>query len=202
MLGFLIGAACLVGLVKMVRMGHGRRAFGGWHGGYGGYGGYGGSCSGRRGWGSHGDHGDWRGGAGAGSWGGGPRAALRALFERLDTSPGQEKVILSALEEMWAKKRAIGDEFVQTRKDVARAMRGEVFDEPALQEAFGRQDELLVSLRATMQVALKTIHDALDERQRGLAGDLLEHGPFGRHFGHGGPPWSRGGGPYRDNVWM
>ena len=189
MLGFLIGAACLVGLFKTIRMG------------YGGYGRFGGGCHGGHHFGGRRGFGGWRGGGGGGGWGG-PRMALRALFERLDTSPGQEKVILSALEDLHAKKRAIADEFVQTRKDVARAMRGGVFDEAALQEAFGRQDELLVQLRATVQVALKTIHEALDERQRGIAADLLEHGPFGLHGGGGAPPWTRGGGPYRENVWM
>jgi hypothetical protein len=185
MLGFLIGAACLVGLFKTVRMGHGHGGFGGGcHGG--------GHRFGRRGWGG------WRGGGGYG----GPRAALRALFERLDTSPGQEKAILAALEELWAKKRAIGDEFVQTRKDVARAMRGERFDEPALQEAFGRQDGLLSQLRESVSAAMKSVHEALDDRQRGIAGDLIENGPFGHHHGGGAPPWSRGGGPYREASWM
>jgi uncharacterized membrane protein len=200
MLGFFIGAACLFGLIKVIRMG--RYGYGGYGYGHGGWGGFRGghhACHG----GSHHGHDNsgppWRGGYGRGGFG--PRVALRALFERLDTTPGQEKVIAQALEDLWEKKRVIADEFVQTRKDVARAMRGGAFDEAALQEAFGRQDELLVQLRATAQVAFKTVHDALDERQRGIAADLLENGPFGRHGG-GAPPWTRGGGPYREASWM
>jgi hypothetical protein len=169
MIGFLIGAVCLVGLIKVLRHGRGYgRCGGGWGGHYGHH---------------HGGYG-YRGG-------GGPRFFLRMLFERLDTTPGQEKVIVAELEHLWERKRALGDEFVQTRRDVARAMRGELFDEVALSEAFGRQDALLVELRAAASVALKTVHDALDERQRKLAADMLEGG-FG-HFGggHGGNPYRR-----------
>jgi uncharacterized membrane protein len=169
MIGFLIGTACLIGLVKVLR--HGR----GWH---------------RRGW-------------GGGYYG--PRAGLRWLFERLDTSPGQEKVILGAVEDLWKTKREVGDEFVQTRRDVARAMRGERFDEIALDEAFARQDALLTKLRASVKAALTTVHEALDDRQRKVAGDMLEGqimafgrgcGPRWHHHDHGhhGPTDA---GPYR-----
>jgi hypothetical protein len=133
-----------------------------------------------------------RGGRAWGRWRSGThrgRSFLRYLFHRLDTSPGQEKVIMAALEDMWTQKRALSDEFLQTRKDVARAMRGEVFDEVALGEAFSRQDSLLQQLRDTVSRAMKTVHEALDDRQRKLAGDMLEgaiaHGHHHHH--HGGP---------------
>ena len=175
MIGFLVGALCLVGLIKVMRHGRGRFGYGG--------------C-GRPSWGGwHGHHPGSYGGYGRG----GPRFFLRALFERLDTSPGQEKVILSALERLWEKKRTVGEEFVQTRKDVARAMRGPVFDEPALSEAFGRQDALLVELRHEVEESMKAVHEALDERQRKIAADLIEGG-IGRSVFGGG---NDGGGPYR-----
>jgi hypothetical protein len=123
---------------------------------------------GGRGW--HG-HGRWRG---YGRGGFGPRAGLRFLFERLDTSPGQEKVILGVVEDLWKTKREVGEELIQSRHDVARAMRGERFDEPALDEAFGRQDALIAKLRASVKAALATVHEALDDRQRKVAGDMLE----------------------------
>jgi Heavy-metal resistance len=153
-----------------------------------------------RGW--HGYRRGWGGG-----YGYGPRAGLRFLFERLDTSPGQEKVILGVVEDVWRTKREVGEEFVKSRGDVARAMRGERFDEAALDEAFARQDALLAKMRATMKAALTTVHEALDERQRKVAGDMLEgqifafgrgHGRCGhRHHGfdHGDGPTA--GGPYR-----
>ena len=185
MIGFLVGTACLIGLVATLRRGRGWR--GRWHGRGGRYGGW------------------------------GARAALRELFERLDTSPGQEKVIAGALESLWKTKREVGEEFIQTRRDVARAMQGELFDEVALNDAFTRQDALLAKLRESVKVSLASVHEALDDRQRKTAASLLEGGGLfmgggacggrGRHggfgYGHGhhhdhGP--SQGEGPYR-NAW-
>ena len=168
MIGFLIGTVCLIGLVKVLRGGHGWR--------------------GRR-WGGYGR-------------GFGPRAGLRFLFERLDTSPGQEKVILGVVEDLWKTKREVGEELIHSRHDVASAMRGERFDEVALDTAFGRQDALIAKLRASVKTALTTVHEALDDRQRKVAGDMLEgqllafggggrcggrshgHGHWGHHHGH------------------
>lgn len=176
MIGFLIGAVCLIGLIKTARFGRGYRDHGGWRG----HDHRGGSCAHTR---------DERGG-----YGRGPRAAIRILFERLDTSPGQERVIMAAVEQLWTKKRELGDEVAASRHDVARAMRGERFDEAALGEAFTRQDALFAQLRESVGTTMKTIHEALDERQRKIAADALEGGRFGR----GGGPF--GGGPYR-NAW-
>jgi hypothetical protein len=44
-----------------------------------------------------------------------------------------------------------------------------------------------------MSNALKSIHEALDDRQRKIAGDMLEQGLRGGGYG----PWS--GGPYRSH---
>jgi hypothetical protein len=178
MLGFLIGAACLFGLVKVLRGGHR------WHG-YGGFGGFGGphAC-----------------GGGYGGFRGGRRWFLRALFERLETTPGQEKVILQEIDQLRENKRAVHAELEQIRRAVARAVRSEMFDQAALDEAYGRQDALLAKLRAQFSVALSRVHEALDDRQRKQIADWLEGGGFfgegPRWGGHG--PW--GGGPYR-GVW-
>src|SRR5690242_15134806 len=92
MLGFLIGTVCLVALVKVVR--HGR--CGGWryaHGcGYGG--GYDSGCGGWHDRGHGHGHGRWGGGWSRGGFG--PGFMLRGLFARLETTPGQEKVIRDA----------------------------------------------------------------------------------------------------------
>jgi Heavy-metal resistance len=164
MIGFLIGAACLVGLVKTLRGGRGCHGHG-WRG---------------------------RGGRRGGGYGGGPRSMLRFLFVRLDTSPSQEKVIVDALEQLWTTKREIGDEFVQTRRDVAQAMRGVAFDESALSVAFSRQDEMLTKLRDAIRASLQRVHEVLDDKQRATAADLLE----GMFHGRGGRgPFDQG--PYR-----
>jgi len=126
----------------------------------------------------------FRGGPGQSFW-------LRRLFSRLDTTPGQEKVIKAALEDLWKAKGELREELKQARSDVARAVRGEIVDEATLDEAYARQDRLLATLRVSVTHAIKIIHEALDERQRKLVADMLEQGPFGGGRG----PW--GGGPYR-----
>ncbi|HEY8038263.1 MAG TPA: periplasmic heavy metal sensor [Polyangiaceae bacterium] len=169
MLGFIIGTVCLIGLVRVLRRGRG------WHGrfGYGGHG-YG-----------HG-YGPTRGS-------GGPRWFLRSAFERLETTPGQEKAIMAALDELRENRRVVRDEAVQTRADFARAVSSGLVDDSTLEETFARHDRLLAQLRVSFVEAVKKITEALDERQRKQVADLLEGGLFN------GGRW--GGGPYRGGMW-
>ncbi|HWL86214.1 MAG TPA: periplasmic heavy metal sensor [Polyangiaceae bacterium] len=206
MIGFVIGTLCLVGLVKVLRRG---RVFGGpfAYGGCG-PGGYGGGAPG---FGFHGHHGDYRdrshdgdgdtyergGGAdwggspgprGWGRWGGwagqhGRRFFLRGLFERLDTTPGQEKAILAALDDLQAASKNVKDELRGARSEVASAMRGASFDEVALGGATARVEHGIDTMRRAGIDAFAKIHEALDERQRNQLADWLERGPrgFGRY---------------------
>ena len=122
MFGFILGTVCLVALVKVLRHGRGF-GYGGWHGGYG-YGGgwqgrgcgggwhsrgFGGPPWARGGWyrndafghGDHHDHGEHdRGGWDGPGFGGMRSSFLNGLFRRLDTTPGQEKEIAAAFEEL------------------------------------------------------------------------------------------------------
>ncbi len=188
MLGFIIGTACLIGLIKTLRhgraCGYGGCGYGGRCGGGGGGGCGGGGCGG--GWGRghhHGHHGHWGGGRDPQRW------MLRGLFERLDTTPGQEKVILEAVETLRAKGREGRDAVHGTAGDVAKAFRGERFDEAAMVEAFTRQDAALESAQKGLFEALAKVHEVLDERQRRELADMLERG-----VGF----WSNWrGGPYR-----
>src|SRR5579884_1019067 len=108
MLSFIIGAACAVGAIKLFRRARHFHVHG-----YGGFGpGYGNAC-GRRGF--------------------RPRQwLLRSTFEDLETTPGQEKVILAALHELRGDKGVVLDELKQTRADLARAVRGGMVDDAAL----------------------------------------------------------------------
>jgi Spy/CpxP family protein refolding chaperone len=143
----------------------------------------------RRGRGWHGGYG--YGGGGRGRW------MLRRLFQRLDTTPGQEKVITEAFEEMQEKARAIREEFFKTRSTFSRAVRGEAFDTESVREAFDKQQGAVDELKKALLASLQKIHEALTPEQRAVAGDLLEFGPryamggggCGRarwgHHGHG-----------------
>jgi uncharacterized membrane protein len=182
MLGFLFGTVCLIGLMKMLRRGHGscgRFGYGYGHG-------YGHRCGG---------YGHEYGG---GERYGGPRSRspwfLRALFERLETTPGQEKAIAQALDQLRQNRRVLKEELRQTRADIAHALSGGLVDDRTLDETFARHDRLLAQLRVSFVEALKTVTEALDESQRKRLAQWLEGG-----FWRGGPPW---GGPYRDgDMW-
>jgi uncharacterized membrane protein len=102
---------------------------------------------------------------------------VRRLFEELDTSPGQEKEIKSALDEFFGGARAVRDDFRNSRSEVAEAMRGSYFDENRMGEWFARQDDGLDKLRRAVVGALARIHAVLDETQRQRLADLIARGP-------------------------
>ena len=191
MLGFLIGTVCLIGLVKVVR--GGRRHWGyrggpwfahhamggcGHHGHHGGFGGYD----------------DYEGGFGRRGGGWGRSFFLRAIFERLDTTPGQEKAIRAALDELRTTARSMRDEVKGTRQEIADVMRGDRVDDDTLGAINAKATAAAETMRSATASALAKIHEALDERQRSTLADFIEAGPrgFGRFGGFG-----RGGGPYR-----
>jgi len=168
-----VGAVALIGLLKHHRRMHG--CGGGW--------GHGGCHDG--GGGSYGPgRGGFRGGFGV-------RALLRGLFERLDTTPGQEKAIMGAIEQL---REAIGhakDELRGSRKDFADAFRRGPIDEAAVADIFVRHDTVISETRRKVVEAVGHIYEALDDKQRNVVADLIEHGPgFGHHWrGRRGYRW-------------
>jgi uncharacterized membrane protein len=132
---------------------------------------------GRYGHGPGGRHGRW-------SW----RGRMRWLFERLDTSPGQEKVIVQAADELTEAFEKMRDEFSVARAAMARSLRGETFDAASLREMDAKHDALLENMRKTLRTSLSRVHEALDPKQRRELADMLEHGwGYGwRGHGYGG----------------
>lgn len=172
MFGFIFGTACLIGLVKLARRG-------GCGGGY------------------YGGHGHWgrgfRGGGGPQSW------MLRGLSYRIGATPGQEKVIGEAFENIRNAFSKIHDEKDKARRDVATAFKQETFDHGPMKDAFTRADGILEEIQRTILVELSKVHEALNPEQRKQVADLLENGFGGgwRHQGHGGG-WRHG---YRGGPW-
>lgn len=187
MLGFILGAACVVFVAKALRR---HRA---WHAyGYGG----GMGCGHARGMGGMGPlgyegHGPFGGGGGfRGPWnarGRGGRWALRALFERLETTPGQERAIAQAIDELRDNRKALKQELAETRGDLARALEGGLVEDSTLEETFARQDRALARLRVSFVEALKKVTEALDAPQRKQLAAWLERGSWrpGSPFGGG-----------------
>ena len=126
---------------------------------------------------------------GYGGWnqdsGGGPRRwMLRRLFQRLDTTPGQEKVITETFDELQEKFRAVREQLMNGRGVFAKSVRGEHFDGESVRDQFEKQQGAFEELKKAAVAGAQKIHEALTPEQRAVAGDLIEFGP--RHAGYGG----------------
>lgn len=168
MFGFVFGIVCLWGLVRVVR---GGRRYG-----------WGGSCSSRRmgGW----DRG-WRGGG----WDGEDRRwrFLRGVFEELDTTPGQEKEIRAAIDEVMDAGEKMKSGWSDTRSELGKVFRNDELDATILGSVLSHQDAALDEMRGAMVGALARIHAALDPEQRARLARWLERGPRWGRRGWGGP---------------
>ncbi|HEX7476169.1 MAG TPA: periplasmic heavy metal sensor [Polyangiales bacterium] len=171
MLGFILGTLCLVALIGTLRRhhyAHLRYAYGMPYGhascgdpGYGhpyGLAAFGGYRPGSR------------------------RGLIRGLFEQLDTTPGQEKAIVNALDSVRERFAGLREGFDGTRSELATALEGESFDRSRVEGAFARQASQLGEGRDAVIGALASIHAALDERQRKELGRLIAQRGFRSGF--------------------
>src|SRR5262245_60331750 len=126
MFGFIFGTACLIGLCKVARGGCG-------HFGH--------------------RHGRW-GHGGGGRWGWGREWMLNGISERLNATPGQEKVIGEAVDNIRAAFEKLHDEKEKARRDVAAAFRGAEFDHGPMKDAFTRHDQMLEDIQRVILVEL------------------------------------------------
>lgn len=166
MFGFFIGIACLWGLVRVVK---GRRH------GYGPWGARGGACGGGP-FGRHRRH-RWED---EDSWEDAPQKGaffLRGIFRRLDTTPGQEKEIQRAVEEVIDAGKALKSDVKGSRRDVAEAFRSDDFNEELMASLLTRHDERIDELRQAMVAGLAKVHVTLDPDQRKQLARMLERGP-------------------------
>jgi Spy/CpxP family protein refolding chaperone len=189
-------AAGIVGVVAMVkglvlRRRFGHLAFAGGPCGGAGFGGYGGEGGGSS-WGGHGfrrwgrGHG---GGIGGSFW-------LRMLYTRLDTTPGQEREIRAALEELRERARDAKSGMLETRENLGKSVAGEEFDTSAFEAVSARLDATSEKMKDAAASALKRIHGVLDAKQRERLAELVSKGAFGRWA----PGGAGGGGPYRSGA--
>ncbi|HYP98210.1 MAG TPA: periplasmic heavy metal sensor [Polyangiaceae bacterium] len=153
MFGFLFGTACLLGLTATFARHHHERHY----------------CAG--------------GHRGRGFRFGRGRFILNRLLDRLDTTPGQEKVIREAVDTLFDEVRDARSELHATRADVAQAIRGETLDRGAIDGLFERQDRVIDRVRQNALDSFSKVHETLDERQRRILAELIEAGPFARGYG-------------------
>jgi Spy/CpxP family protein refolding chaperone len=177
MLGLFFGTLCLIALIATVRrrrfahyafargFGYGHGPFG-WHGhGYG-----------------HG-HGHGHGYGGGYGPGRGHRAR-RFVFEMLDTTPGQEKVIVQAADNVLDAMDGAGDELQAARKELAAAIGGDVLDEAALRAALDRALAVAQKAATELTQVLPSVHAALDGQQRKRLAELIAEGRRGLRARH------------------
>ncbi len=158
--GVLIGIRVLFGLVRFAV----RRRFGG-----------GGCGPGHRGFGPHRRCGGF-GGFGQSRW-------LRRAFAKLDTTPGQEKEIKAALDELRAEVATQRAQKPAMAARLADALEADVFDDAAVVSS---AREVGRTVEAAASRAMRRIAAALDERQRRTLAGWLRRGPAGVG-GFGGP---------------
>jgi Spy/CpxP family protein refolding chaperone len=134
-------------------------------------------------WGRYGRHG----------FGGPRRWMLRRLFQHLDTTPGQEKVVAAALENVERAGWQAREQLFRARTAYAKAMRAEPFDTAAVNEAFEAQQAAVDEVKKALREGMQSVHEALTPEQRARLADVLEFGPGRLHgcgharFGHHGP---------------
>ncbi|HTV25303.1 MAG TPA: periplasmic heavy metal sensor [Polyangiaceae bacterium] len=154
MFGIFFGILCLVGFVAVWR-GRFRR---GCHGGYG-----------RRfGRGRHYARGGYFG--------------LYRLFEELDTSPGQEKAIRSALDELRQTLGALRPRLKETRHHVATAFSSDALDVDAVERALDAPLQDVSQSRGALVTAIAKVHEALDADQRRRFARFVDALPYGHAF--------------------
>jgi hypothetical protein len=172
MIGFILGTACLLGLGKA----YGRRRYFG---------------HGHRGW--HGEDGV--------SGFSGPVSFLRPLFLKLETTPGQERVIVQSVKDLQLAREKMASDLKGWRKELATALRMSVFDETTVGTLSAQIENALLEMRKAGIDAFAKVHEVLDEKQRAHLAETVEHG-WGPLFGLGsfatGP--ERQSGPYRTHA--
>jgi hypothetical protein len=155
MFGIFFGILCLVAFVAVWR-GRFRRG-----------------CYGGHGYGRHFGRGHYRRGGYFG---------LYRLFEELDTSPGQEKAIRSALDELRQSLAALRPRLKESRHGVAAALANDAFDATAVERALDAPLEDVSRGRGAFVSAIAKIHEALDADQRRRLARFVEALPYGYAF--------------------
>lgn len=106
----------------------------------------------------------------------GGRYFFHRVLDRLDTTPGQEKVIRTALHDLKQQAWDLRGEVKQTRSDIAAALRAPELDKALLDRVFAKHDEVIEKMRASALGAAEQVHGTLDEQQRRKLADLIESG--------------------------
>lgn len=101
---------------------------------------------------------------------------MRHLFRRLDTSPGQEKVIRNALDEMRGVSTEMRERMRSARPELAELMRRGNLTPLELQSWIKARCDEINQVSPGAVEALSKIHEVLDDRQRSTLANWVERG--------------------------
>jgi uncharacterized membrane protein len=104
---------------------------------------------------------------------------LNRILGRLDTTPGQEKVIREAISDFKEEAWGLRGEVRGTRSELAQAIRAPELDKALIDRVFAKHDEVIEKLRASLLRTAEQVHGTLDERQKKQLADMIESGPWG-----------------------
>lgn len=109
------------------------------------------------------------------------RRLLSWVFDELDTTPAQERLIQSAVDELLDELAEARAELFASRGQLAQAFTVELVDEAALDQVFHGWEEQLARLRGRAVKSLRDVHAVLDEAQRERLAALIERAAGRRH---------------------
>jgi Spy/CpxP family protein refolding chaperone len=107
-------------------------------------------------------------------------------FRRLDTSPGQEKVIRTALSEAREVFRDFRKSNHGAKQELGPILEAEHLDERALESWLGARESSFQELKPRLMDIAKRIHDVLDPEQRRRVARWVtsSHGYHHHYHGH------------------
>ena len=109
------------------------------------------------------------------------------IFRKLDTSPGQEKVIRTALGEAREVLRDYRKANRGAKQDLGPILEAESLDERAIDSWIDQRKRSLEELKPQLMGIAKRIHDVLDpEQRRKVARFVAEGHGYHGHYGHYG----------------
>lgn len=106
------------------------------------------------------------------------RPGLYWALRRLDTSPGQERVIRNALDELLERGRAFRDQGRAAREELAQLLGGSKLEGPALEAWLDRRAQEARAVFPEIAGELTKIHEVLDDRQRRELSRLVTRGTW------------------------
>ena len=107
------------------------------------------------------------------------RYGLYRAFQHLDTTPGQEKAIVAAIDELENEAGDLRSKVRASRQAVGTALRGEHLDEAVLESLVAQHTSDFAAFGARAISMLGKIHEVLDPEQRRRLARLIESGPWG-----------------------